>query len=104
MRGDLNNMGKLRNIHPGEILKDEFLEPLGITKYKLAQALGVREIAISEIVRGKRDISTLMALKLAKYFGTTAQFWLNLQNSYDIEEEMISKKEELDKICEYAYN
>lgn len=95
-------MEKLRNVHPGEILKDEFLEPLGITNYKLAQALGVNDIAISEIVRGKRGISTIMALKLAKFFGTSAQFWLNLQNSYDIEEEMLSKKEELDKVLSYV--
>lgn len=91
-------MEKLRNIHPGEILKEEFLEPLGITNYKLAQALRVKEIAISEIVRGKRGISTTMALKLAKCFCTSPQFWLNLQNSYDIEEQMLIKKEELDKI------
>lgn len=94
-------MEKLRNVHPGEILKYEFLEPLGITNYRLAQALGVKDIAISEIVRGKRGISTIMALKLAKYFGTSAQFWLNLQNSYDIEEEMLKKKEELEKIPSY---
>ena len=95
-------MEKLRNVHPGEILKYEFLEPLGITNYRLAQALRVKDIAISEIVRGKRGISTIMALKLAKYFGTSAQFWLNLQNSYDIEEEMLSKKEELDKVLSYV--
>lgn len=77
-------MEKLRNIHPGEVLKYEFLEPLGITKYRLAQALGVKEIAISDIVRGKRGISTIMAQKLAKCFGTSAQFWLNLQNSYGV--------------------
>lgn len=95
-------MEKLRNVHPGEILKYEFLEPLGITNYRLAQALGVKDIAISEIVRGKRGISTIMALKLAKYFCTSAQFWLNLQNSYDIEEEMLRKKEELDKVMSYV--
>lgn len=95
-------MEKLRNVHPGEILKYEFLEPLGITNYRLAQALGVKDIAISEIVRGKRGISTIMALKLAKYFRTSAQFWLNLQNSYDIEEALLSKKEELDKVLSYV--
>lgn len=94
-------MERLKNVHPGEILKYEFLEPLGITNYRLARALGVKDIAISEIVRGKRGISTIMALKLAKYFRTSPEFWLNLQNSYDLEEEMVRKKEELDKIISY---
>jgi addiction module HigA family antidote len=93
---------RLRNIHPGEVLKEEFLDPMEISQYKLAKDIDVNQTAISEIVKGKRGISTLMALKLSKYFGTSAKFWTNLQNDYDIEEEMLSKKKELSKIQRYS--
>ena len=95
-------MDRLRNIHPGEVLKEEFLDLLKISQYRLAKDIHVEEIAISEIVRGKRGISILMALKLSKYFGTTPKFWVNLQNDYELEEEMLSKKKELDEIYLYS--
>ena len=69
---------------PGEILKEEFLEPLGISNYRLAKTIGVGETAIGEIVRGKRTISTAMAYRLAAALGTTPEFWMNLQRDYDL--------------------
>jgi len=68
--------------HPGEILRTEFMEPLGISAYQLAKALHAP--GIYEIVRGERAISADIALRLGKYFGTTPQFWLNLQTDYDL--------------------
>ncbi len=70
--------------HPGEILKEEFLAPHGMTQSALAKALHTSFRAINELVNEKRGITTEMALKLAKYFGTTPQLWLNLQNEYDL--------------------
>lgn len=78
-------MSKLKPIHPGEILNEEFLKPLGITQYRLAKDISVPPIRISEIVRGMRALSADTALRLARYFGTTADFWMNLQNHYDLE-------------------
>jgi antitoxin HigA-1 len=72
-------------IHPGEILKEEFLEPMGITPYRLAKDIGVPQIRISEIIRGKRAITADTALRLGRFFGMEAQFWLNLQTHYDLE-------------------
>lgn len=68
---------------PGEILKEEFLDPLGITVYRLAKAMGVGETGVSEIINGRRRISTAMAYRLAYALGTTAMFWMNLQTDYD---------------------
>ncbi len=72
-------------MHPGEFLKLEFLEPLELTPYKLAKELGVPGPRIYDLVRGKRGISADTALRLARYFGNSARFWLNLQNHYDLE-------------------
>ena len=72
-------------IHPGEILKDEFLEPLGLSQYRVAVDISVPPRRINEIVHGKRAISADTALRLARYFGTTDRFWLNLQTHYDLE-------------------
>lgn len=69
---------------PGEILKEEFLEPLSISNYRLAKTIGVSETAIGEIVRGRRSISTAMAYRLAAALGTTPEFWMNLQRDYDL--------------------
>jgi addiction module HigA family antidote len=71
--------------HPGEVLGEDFLKPLAMSQYALAKALGVPEIRISEIVRGKRAITLDTALRLARYFGTSAEFWLGMQTSYDLE-------------------
>lgn len=72
-------------IHPGEILKEEFLEPLGLSQYRVAVDISVPPRRINEIVHGKRSISADTALRLARYFGTTDRFWLNLQTHYDLE-------------------
>jgi len=72
-------------IHPGEILQEEFLKPLEISQYRLAKDIGVPPIRINEIVHGKRIITADTALRLSKYFQTTPEFWLNLQNHYDLE-------------------
>lgn len=77
-------MNTMRAIHPGEILREEFLEPLGVSAHALAQALRVRAPRVNDIVRERRSISPDTALRLARHFGTTAQFWLNLQASYDL--------------------
>lgn len=91
-------MGTLKNIHPGEILKEEFLEPLEISAYRLSKETFIPQTRISEIIKGNRRITADTALRLSKYFGTTAKFWLGLQDDYDIEEEKIAKKDELDTI------
>lgn len=76
---------KLAPIHPGEILREEFLSPLGISQYRLAKETSVPARRINEIVRGTRSISADTALRLARYFGTSEHFWLNLQGHYDLE-------------------
>ena len=86
-----HNMKKLANIHPGEILREEFLLPLDISAYKLSKDTDIPQTRISQIIKGKRRITADTALRLAAYFGTTAQFWLGIQNDYDIEEEMEKK-------------
>ena len=91
-------MNTLRNIHPGEILKEEFLEPLGISAYKLAKDTFIPQTRISQILHGKRRITADTALRLQKYFGTTAKFWLGLQDDFDIEEEKLLKQNELNSI------
>ena len=91
-------MSKLNNIHPGEILEEEFLKPMGITAYKLSQAIGVPQTRTSQILKGRRRITTDTALRLSKFFGTSSKFWLGLQNDFDIEEEMQKINNELEKI------
>jgi addiction module HigA family antidote len=76
---------RLRPVHPGEILAHDFLEPLGLTQYRLAKSLTVPPRRINEIVHGKRAISADTALRLARFFGTSERFWLNLQTGYDLE-------------------
>ncbi len=78
---------KLRPIHPGEILLEEFLKPLGISQYRLAKDISVPTRRINEIVLGKRAISPDTALRLSRYFGMSDRFWMNLQARYDIEVE-----------------
>ena len=80
----MNPINKMRPIHPGEVLREEFLVPLGITAHALAMALKVPAPRINDIVRERRSITPDTALRLARYFGTTPQFWVNLQASYDL--------------------
>jgi antitoxin HigA-1 len=79
-------MRKLPNIHPGEVLLEEFLSPMGISQNALARAIGVPPRRINEIVLGKRAITADTAVRMAHYFGTSEQFWMALQASYDLEE------------------
>lgn len=81
-------MNRLENIHPGEILSMEFLIPLNISAYKLAKDTDIPQTRISEIVKGNRRISADTALRLSKYFGNSAKFWLGLQADFDLEEEL----------------
>ena len=76
-------MTRIRS-HPGEVLLEEFLKPLGMSKRALSAALQVPANRISEIVRGRRDVSADTAIRLARYFGTSPEFWLNLQSAYDL--------------------
>ena len=93
-------MTKLKNIHPGEILLEEFLKPMGITAYRLSKVLGIPQTRTSEIIKGRRRITADTALRLSKYFRTSAKFWLGLQNDYDLEEEQAVIATELEKIVE----
>ena len=90
--------GRLPDIHPGEILNEDFLGPLGVTQYRLAQAVSVPPRRINEIVHGKRAISADTALRLARFFGTTPDFWVNLQAQYDLRQAEKSLKRVMDKI------
>ena len=80
-------MSNLKNIHPGEILLAEFLQPLEISAYKLSKDTFMPQTRISEIIKGRRRITADTALRLARYFGNSAKFWLGLQDDFDIEEE-----------------
>jgi addiction module HigA family antidote len=97
-------MKKLRNIHPGEILQEEFLVPLEISAYRLSKDIGIPQTRISEIIKGNRRITADTALRLSKYFGNSAKFWLGLQDDFDIEEEKNHKKSALNAIKHYARN
>jgi len=87
-------MKRLKNIHPGEILMEEFLIPLEISAYRLSKDIGIPQTRISEIIKGNRRITADTALRLSFYFGNSAKFWLGLQDDYDIEEESIAKNQE----------
>ena len=77
-------MNKMRPIHPGEVLREEFLAPLGLSAHALSQALRIPASRVNDIVRERRSVTPDTALRLARHFGTTAQFWINLQGSYDL--------------------
>ena len=96
-------MYKLERIptHPGEILQEEFLKPLGISQTRLAKELQTSFRAINELINQKRGITIEMALKLSKFFGTSAELWLNLQNSYDLYRVALKKKDILERISPY---
>ena len=97
-------MKKLSNIHPGEILLHEFLEPLEISAYRLSKDLLIPQTRISQIIKGNRRVTADTALRLSKYFGNSAKFWLGMQDDYDIEKEKGSKEEELNEIKHFENN
>ncbi|RPI16371.1 MAG: addiction module antidote protein, HigA family [Ignavibacteriae bacterium] len=95
-------MKKLKNIHPGEVLKEEFLIPLGISAYKLSKDIGIPQTRTSEIINGKRRITADTALRLSKYFGNSAKFWLGLQDDFDIEEQNNNKQKAFNSIRTFS--
>jgi antitoxin HigA-1 len=95
-------MKKIKNIHPGEVLREEFLKPLGITAYRLSKEVGLPESRISKILLMERSITAATACRFAKYFGNSATFWLGLQADFDIEEEIIESNKELNLIHPFA--
>jgi addiction module HigA family antidote len=97
-------MKKLSNIHPGEVLLNEFLNPLEISAYRLSKDLSIPQTRISQIIKGNRRITADTALRLSKYFGNSAKFWLGLQDDYDIEEEQFLKESELNEIKHFENN
>lgn len=91
-------MKKLNNIHPGEILVEEFLSPMKVSAYRLAKETFIPQTRVSEIIKANRRVTADTALRFAKFFGTSARFWLGLQADYDLEEERNEKKKEINEI------
>jgi addiction module HigA family antidote len=91
-------MERLDNIHPGEVLFEEFMKPMEITAYRLSKDLEIPQTRVSEILKGRRRISADTALRLSHYFGNSAKFWLGLQDDYDLEEELNKRKSEFQRI------
>ncbi len=94
-------MENLKNIHPGEILLEEFLLPMKISAYRLSAEIKIPQTRISEIIKGRRRITADTALRLSNYFGNSAKFWLGLQDDYDLEEALNEKVNELKSIKKY---
>lgn len=97
-------MKRLHNIHPGEVLLEEFLIPLEVSAYRLSKDTGIPQTRISAIIKGNRRITADTALRLAKYFGNSAKFWLGLQDDFDIEEENQNLKSTLNSIKQFTGN
>ena len=97
-------MANLKNIHPGEVLSEEFLIPFGISAYKLAKDIGIPQTRVSQILKRNRRITADTALRLSKYFGNSAKFWLGLQDDFDLEEEANAKGSAIDSILTIRYN
>ncbi len=93
---------KIRNITPGEILLEEFLKPMDITMYRLSMEIHVPQTRISSIVKNRTKITSDTAIRFSKFFGNSPEFWLGIQNSYDLEEELNHKKKEFEGIHKYA--
>lgn len=91
-------LDRLPNIHPGEVLQEEFLKPFGISAYQLARDTHVPQTRISEIIHGRRRITADTAIRLSKYFGTSAEFWIGLQTDFDLEESRKEMESEIDLI------
>ena len=97
-------MERLENIHPGEVLLEEFLKPLEISAYKLSKDIDIPQTRISQIIKGNRRITADTALRLSSYFGNSAKFWLGIQDDYDIEKEQLNKIETFNKIKKLRKN
>ena len=94
-------MKQLPNVHPGEVLQEEFLTPLNITAYRLSKDTFIPQTRISEILKGRRRITADTAMRLSRYFGNSAKFWLGIQDDYDLEEEWRKRQAEFDSIRNY---
>ena|SRR5437899_2898477 len=90
---------RLPNVHPGEVLLEEFLKPLGLSQYRLARDLNISESRVSDIIHGDRGITADTALRLARYLGTSHELWLNLQDRYDVEEAQRANGRQIDRIA-----
>ena len=97
-------MKKLENIHPGEVLLEEFLIPLKISAYRLSKEIGIPQTRISQITKKQRRITADTALRLSNFFGNSAKFWLGLQADFDIENELSTKNSEFEKIKPFNEN
>ena len=95
-------MKKLRNVHPGEVLMQEFLIPFNISAYRLSKDIGIPQTRISEILKERRRITADTALRLSLYFGNSPKFWLGLQDDFDIEEEKRHKQKDLNSIKQHV--
>jgi antitoxin HigA-1 len=91
------------NIHPGEVLREEFLKPMGVSVYRLAKETHVPAIRMNDIVNEKRSITVDTALRLAKFFGTTPQFWMNMQMNYEIRQALQEHKDDISSIHQLRY-
>lgn len=96
-------MNKIPNIHPGEILLEEFLKPMNITAYRLAKETKIDQTRISEIIKGKRSITIDTALRFSKFFGNSPEFWINIQVHYDMEEKKVLMANELNRIKTFVF-
>ena len=92
----------LQNIHPGQMLREDYLEPLGITAYKLAKGTGLTQTHVSELLHGERNVTAMTSLLLSKYLGMSPRFWLDLQNRFDLIEAERTHKERLEKVRPYT--
>jgi addiction module HigA family antidote len=95
-------MNRIPDIHPGEILSEDFLKPMGLSAYRLSKGANIDQTRISEIIRGKRSVTADTALRLARFFGNSPEFWLNLQAHYDLEQKKREMEKDLKKIRPYA--
>ena len=91
-------MRQLKNIHPGEVLKEEFLEPMGISVYRVSKETGLSQTRLSQVIKGKRRMSAETVVKLGKFFDMEPEFWMNLQSMYDIEEARKQYKNDIESI------
>jgi len=97
-------MERIKNIHPGEVLLQEFLIPLELSAYRLSKEISIPQTRVSEIIKGNRRVTADTALRLSKFFGNSARFWLGLQDDFDLEEEQIKKEIEFNAIRQFSRN
>lgn len=97
-------MERIKNIHPGEVLLQEFLIPLELSAYRLSKEISIPQTRVSEIIKGNRRITADTSLRLSKFFGNSARFWLGLQDDFDLEEEQIKKEKDFNAIRQFSRN